>query len=111
MVAALATPDGVTVGGASLSRETCASATFSTGATRSRPLFQDECMQVMTHDEDPRRTSLYRWAIALSCIFPAFVAGLVVSTMYVDGLLRRGWTARKAEWLFFFVDAFRSRLT
>lgn len=100
-------------------------------------------MQVMTHDEDPRRTSLYRWAIALSCIYvadgffmawallngayaflgygklsylpvflPAFVAGLVVSTMYVDGFLRRGWTARKAEWLFFFilVDAVAAKL-
>lgn len=34
---------------------------------------------------------------------PACLAGLVVSGMYLHGFTRRGWTALKAEWLFFFV--------
>lgn len=34
---------------------------------------------------------------------PALIAGLVVSGLYAHGFLRRGWTARKAEWLFFFI--------
>jgi hypothetical protein len=34
---------------------------------------------------------------------PALIAGLVVCGLYAHGFLRRGWTARKAEWLFFFI--------
>lgn len=39
----------------------------------------------------------------LPVFMPALLAGLVVSGMYVHGFLRRGWVARKAEWLFFFL--------
>ena len=36
---------------------------------------------------------------------PAFLAGLVVSGIYVHGFMQRGWTARRAEWFFFFLFA------
>jgi hypothetical protein len=35
--------------------------------------------------------------------FPAMIAGLVVSGIYVYGFMRLSWVARKAEWLFFFL--------
>lgn len=38
----------------------------------------------------------------LPVFMPALFAGLVVSAMYAHGFVRRGWTALKAEWLFFF---------
>ncbi|MES2521389.1 MAG: hypothetical protein V4617_01735 [Gemmatimonadota bacterium] len=43
---------------------------------------------------------------------PAFLAGLVVSGMYLRGFTRHGWTAHKAEWLFFFllVDAVAAKV-
>lgn len=37
--------------------------------------------------------------------FPALLAGLVVSGMYWRGFTRHHWTARKAEWVFFFLLA------
>jgi hypothetical protein len=48
----------------------------------------------------------------LPVFIPALLVGLAVSGMYVDGFLRRGWTARKAEWLFFFilVDAVAAKI-
>jgi hypothetical protein len=36
---------------------------------------------------------------------PALLVALVISGIYVHGFTRLSWTARKAEWLFFFVLA------
>jgi hypothetical protein len=48
----------------------------------------------------------------LPVFVPALFCGLAVSGLYVHGFLRLGWTARKAEWLFFFIlfDAVAAKL-
>ena len=59
----------------------------------------------------------YAWALQIGTyagaaymflsFFPAFVPacllGLVASRLYWQGFTQRGWTLRKAEWLFFFL--------
>ncbi len=48
----------------------------------------------------------------LPVFIPSLLAGLIVSSMYLYGFLRRGWTARKMEWIFFFllVDAVAAKV-
>lgn len=36
---------------------------------------------------------------------PALLIGLIVTGIYIHGFMRLSWTARKAEWLFFFLLA------
>lgn len=43
----------------------------------------------------------YVTSIFLPAFIPALVIGTVVSIMYLHGFRQRGWTARKAERLFF----------
>ena len=45
----------------------------------------------------------YGLLVFFPVFIPALIAGLVVSRMYWQGVTRHGWTARKAEWLFFFL--------
>lgn len=111
--------------------------TLNEGAANNRPI-KDGTVTTgtkgMTHETEARRSTLYRWAIALSVAYvadgvfmtwalieggyagmgytalsffpvfiPACILGLVASRLYWQGFTRLGWTARKAEWLFFFL--------
>jgi hypothetical protein len=45
----------------------------------------------------------YAQVFGAPVFIPAFLAGLIVSRLYWQGVTQRGWTVRKAEWLFFFL--------
>ena len=49
------------------------------------------------------RGLIYTLLSFLPVFIPACIAGLVVGRMYWQGFTRHGWTARKAEWIFFFL--------
>jgi hypothetical protein len=51
----------------------------------------------------PYAGSAYMLVSFFPVFIPACILGLVASRLYWQGFTRHGWTARKAEWLFFFL--------